>query len=244
MKSGLLKRAFTLIEMILVVAIIVILVSMVVGVAKRIDDQGKERLCRNTLALIDNALEQFRDFGYEYKDPYFAGLVFPLDCNSFPVTSGFPYLNLQDTLYRNIYPTAALPFPVVIGGAYDPNFSGSAAMYFILSQVPECRITLDKIDKSLLTNTGSDGSAINISINIGGVVTTLPFLRINDPWKMPLNYDYYPDLEDYQAEYPSATWEQYVEYRNRAKLTFPVITSAGADKRFGTNDDIINGQGR
>ena len=51
MKPGSLKSGFTLIEMLVVVAIIAILVSMVVGVTKRIDDQRKERLCRSTIAL-------------------------------------------------------------------------------------------------------------------------------------------------------------------------------------------------
>jgi prepilin-type N-terminal cleavage/methylation domain-containing protein len=231
MKSGLLKRAFTLIEMVLVVAVIVILVSMVIGIAKRIDDQGKERLCRNTLALIDNALEQFRDFGYEYKGSYAGlGLDFPLDCNDFVVTN-LPDA-FEDTLRYALYPPP-LPITTIIispEAGYDLNFSGSAAMYFILSQVPDCRITLDKIDKSLLTNTGSDGSAINISINIGGVVTTLPFLRIIDPWKTPLNYDYYDEVA-----YPFLPDPE-------TRKTFPVITSAGADKRFGTNDDIVSGQ--
>ena len=151
---------FTLIEMLAVVAIIAILVSMVVGITKRVDDQRKEQLCRSTIDLIGNALEQFRDFGYEYKDTTdYAGLDFPLDCNNFPITSTFPYPNLQDTLHDALYSTN--PPKVIIddgaGGAqHAPSFSSSEALYFILSQVPDCRTTLDKIDKSLLTNKGID----------------------------------------------------------------------------------------
>jgi hypothetical protein len=32
--------------------------------------------------------------------------------------------------------------------------------------------------------------------------------------------------------------------RNDEIKTFPVITSAGPDKQFGTNDDIVNRQGK
>ncbi|MCJ7728373.1 MAG: prepilin-type N-terminal cleavage/methylation domain-containing protein [Sedimentisphaerales bacterium] len=232
MKSGSSNNGFTLIEMVLVIAIIIILVSMIVGVAKRMDDQAKERLCKNTLTLVGNALEQFRDFGYEYKDANYAGLVFPLDCNNFsPV-------DLQNTIRNAIYPPAPPSILVIIaGGAHDPNFSGSAAMYFILSQVPVCRTTLDKIDKSLLTAIGTDGiNPIKIEIAVSGVIASeYPFTRIIDPWGTTLRYDYYPDFADY-----AGTWQNYIIYRNSAKLTFPVITSAGPDKKFGTKDDISN----
>ena len=236
MKSGSSNNGFTLIEMVLVIAIIVILVSMIVGVAKRMDDQGKERLCKNTLTLIGNALEQFRDFGYEYKDANYAGLVFPLDCNN------FSYVDLQNTLRYALYPPPPPP-PVItvylpITSGYDPNFAGSAALYFILSQVPDCRTTLDKIDKSLLTTTGTDGFEMKIIVRVIFVSitdNTYPFTRIIDPWGTTLRYDYYPDFADYVG-----TWQNYIIYRDSAKLTFPVITSAGPDKKFGTNDDISN----
>ncbi|MGD0597212.1 MAG: type II secretion system protein [Sedimentisphaerales bacterium] len=237
MRTRAYKSGFTLIEMLVVVAIIAILVSMVVGVAKRIDDQSKERLCRNTIALVGNALEQFRDFGYEYKSNDYDGLVFPLDCTNLSPTNPNPNLNLGIVLRYAIYPPSPITF-VNIDGAYDPSFSGSAAMYFILSQVPDCRATLDKIDKSLLTNNSNDRPPVPISITVTSgaiVITSLPFTRIIDPWGTPLRYDYYPDFADYVG-----TWTNYLDYRNSAKKTFPVITSAGPDKQFDTADDISN----
>jgi prepilin-type N-terminal cleavage/methylation domain-containing protein len=236
MRTRAYKSGFTLIEMLMVVAIIAILISMVIGVTKRIDDQSKERLCRNTIALVGNALEQFRDFGYEYKDSYYNGLVFPLDCNGYdPTTSTFTY-NLRDTLHNALYSANPFDPPVITfpGGTHDPTFSGSEALYFILSQVPDCRATLDKIDKSLLTNNGIDGNPITITLNFGATSQTLPFTRIIDPWGTALRYDYYPDYADYTGG------GLYKDYRDSAKRTFPVITSAGPDKRFDTSDDISN----
>jgi len=238
MKPGSLKSGFTLIEMLLVVAIIAILVSMVVGITKRIDDQSKERLCRSTIALLGNALEQFRDFGYEYKSNDYDGLTFPLDCSNLSITNLNPYLNLEIVLRNAIYPPPPPILSVNITGAYDSKFSGSAALYFILSQVPDCRATLDKIDKSLLTNNGTDGNPMDISINnlsSGAVIAKYPFIVIVDPWKKPLRYDYYPDFADYVG-----TWTNYLDYRNSAKRAFPVITSAGPDGQFDTADDISN----
>jgi prepilin-type N-terminal cleavage/methylation domain-containing protein len=240
MKLGSKNSGFTLIEMMLVLAIVVLLVSMIVGIAKRVDDQGKERLCRNTIALIGNALEQFRDFGYVYKHTDFAGLTFPLDCNGLGINDIGPRLSVQSMLHDAMYPSGIVGVGPASG--YDPVYSGSATLYFILSQVPDCRTTLDKIDKSLLTNAGTDGTALNIIINSGTTVNTYPFTRIIDPWGKPLRYDYYPDFKDYMAEHPSGSWNGYDDRMASGKKTFPVITSAGPDKTFDTSDDISNVQ--
>jgi prepilin-type N-terminal cleavage/methylation domain-containing protein len=229
MKTRAYKSGFTLIEMLMVVAIIAILVSMVVGITKRIDDQSKERLCRSTIVLLGNALEQFRDFGYEYKNTDYDGLVFPLDCNDYDLTGTFTYylpITLQNALGLSGLPT-------ISGGIHDTAFSGSEALYFFLSQVPDCRTTLDKIDKSLLTNNGTDGNPMTITINFGTASEMLPLTRIIDPWGKTLRYDYYPDYAD-SLGIPGT----YKDYRDSAKRTFPVITSAGPDKQFDTADDI------
>jgi prepilin-type N-terminal cleavage/methylation domain-containing protein len=229
MKTGSLKTGFTLIEMIVVIAIIAILISMVVTITKRIDDQGKERLMKDTIVLIGNALEQFRSFGYEYRNGY-AGLTFPLDCNGFG-----DQIIFQDTLRNALYsaPPPAITITISSGGwaqQHDPNYSGSEALYFILSQVPDCRTTLDKIDKSLLTNKGTDKVAdINIIMPTGATIITRPFTRIVDPWKTPLRYDYY-QKNSLSSWYPIPNTQK----------TFPVITSAGPDKLFDTADDISN----
>jgi prepilin-type N-terminal cleavage/methylation domain-containing protein len=219
MKSGSAKSGFTLVEILIVIAIIIILISMMVGVGRRIDDQGKVRLCRSTIDLIGNALEQFRDFGYEYKDPCYAGLAFPLDCNGFDDITYFQN-TLHDALYSSTPPT------ITISGwaQHDPSFSGSEALYFILSQVPDCRTTLEKIGKSLLINKGTDGGEINITID----AMILPFTRFIDPGGTTLHYDYYDETSS--------------PLDPDTKKTFPVITSAGADKTFGTNDDISSSQ--
>jgi len=244
MRSFFKKCGFTLVEMLLVIAIIVLLVGMVAGIAKRLDDQGKERLCRNELALIDTALEQFRDFGYRYQLEFY-GLEFPLDCNAFDAYNADWHFSLQDTLNNAIYPTTAPLTTVVISPSaippYDPNYSGSAALYFILSQVPECRTTLGKIDKSLLTNIGSDKtSEITITITTPTITKVLPLTRFIDPWGKSLRYDYYAEYNDYYLETGKPWTPDYINYINANKLSFPIVTSAGPDRNFDTADDIIN----
>lgn len=230
MRTRAYKSGFTLIEMLMVVAIIAILVSMVVGITKRIDDQRKEQLCRSTIVLLGNALEQFRDFGFEYKSTDYAGLTFPLDCSDYELTGSLTYYlprTIQNAL--DLY-----DLPTVSGGTHSTAFSGSEALYFFLSQVPDCRVTLDKIDKSLLTNKDASGNPMTITINFGTTSQTLPLTRIIDPWGTTLRYDYYPDYKYYTGS------GLYKDYRDSAKKTFPVITSAGPDKQFDTADDISN----
>jgi type II secretory pathway pseudopilin PulG len=221
MKSGSLKSGWTLVEILVVIAIIIILISVMAGVAKRIDDQGKERLCRSTLTLIDNALEQFRDFGYEYKSADFAGLVFPLDCNDYPVQRDVLIPTLRKALGATTVTIEPNDLARPITHQYE--YSGSEALYFFLSQVPDCRVTIDKIDKSLLTNKDNVGNEMKLVID--GV--SYPLIRIIDPWGSTLRYDYYYDDTLFPLKPELAT-----------RKTFPVITSAGPDKQFGTGDDV------
>ena len=225
MKSYKHKTGVTLVEILVVVAIIAILVSMVIGIAARIDTQGKERLTKNTFALLDAALSQFQDYGYSYKHSDYAGLNFPLDCNDFDKD------DLENALENALGLSAGSV--EITGGTHEPNYSGSEALYFFLSRVPESRKTLDKIDKSLITNKDFYGNDLKLVID----GTEYPLLRIVDPWRergattnigKTLRYDYYyEDESDFKK-------------RKESKKTFPVITSAGPDKSFGTTDDITN----
>ena len=214
------KTGLTLVEMLIVVAIIVILTTMVIGIAGRIDNQSKEQLAKGTIVILTAALRQFHDYEYRYRDnpiytpaerQFYLGLDFPVDCN------GFLVADLAIELGK------VLDKPVtIIATGHDPINSGCEALYVFLSQVPECRKTLDKIDKSLITSEDSNKQPMNITI--GGKV--YPLLRVVDPWDKTLRYDYYNE------------WEIDPILRQRGKRTFPVITSAGPDRKFGTTDDI------
>lgn len=207
MKSYESKSGLSLVEMLVVVAIIVILTTMVIGLAGRIDNQSKERLTKSTIAILTAALGQFQDYRYQYKSLAYADFDFPLDCN------GFDFTTLQTIL------ADAIGFaPGSISGIHQNDYSGGEALYFFLSRVPECRKTLDKIDNSLIINEGSNKQPM--SITIGGKV--YPLLRVIDPWGTTLKYDYYNE----------------VTLDPRSRRTFPEITSAGPDRKFGTADDI------
>jgi len=212
MKSYKHKYGVTLVEMLIVLAIIALLTSMVIGIAGRISNQSKEQLTRNTFALLNAALEQFRDYEYNYPPPY-SDFDFPLDCNDY-LFSNPPNFDLRTTLMN-----ALGAANVLISGTHDPVYSGSEVLYFFLSRIPESRKTLDKIDGSLITNLNDERAKIEISID-GRVY---PLLRIIDPWGKTLRYDYYDETT--------------LDPDN--KRTFPVITSAGPDRDFETTADNL-----
>jgi prepilin-type N-terminal cleavage/methylation domain-containing protein len=218
MKSHRGKYGLTLVEMLVVLAIIVVLAAIVAGVASRIGSQGKEKLARSTIEILCAALEQFRDYEYNYSGPYL-GLDFPLDCNDFSVDV------LQSTL-QNALGAGGI---TIIGGVHEPGYSASEALYFFLSRVPQCRQTLERIDRSLVTNEDSAGNRLKIVID----GREYPLFRFVDPWPgkgkksrtgKALQYDYY---------------DEKVVPPNLAKArSFPVLRSAGPDGKFGTGDDI------
>ena len=209
------KTGVTLVEILVVVAIIAILVTMVIGIAARVDTQGKEQLTENTIALLTAALGEFGDYGYSYSDSNYADFKFPLDCNNFPQS------DLENELQ-----TALGAIVSISGGTHDVNYSGSEAMYFFLSRVPESRKTLDKIDKKLVTNLGLNGSPMEITVGS----QKYPLFRIIDPWGKTLRYSYYDNGKEGSTSEPDPVSD--------SPMTFPVITSAGPDKDFGTADDI------
>jgi prepilin-type N-terminal cleavage/methylation domain-containing protein len=56
------KYGMSLIEILIVVGVIALLVTMVVGVASRIDNQTKEKGVESIFALLDSALQEYHEF--------------------------------------------------------------------------------------------------------------------------------------------------------------------------------------
>ncbi len=210
------KSGFTLIEMLVVIAIVAALATMIVGVAARIETREKEKHCRSTLALLSTALAQFHDYDFSYKHSDYSAFGFPLDCNDFG--AGQIAATLKDALG-----TAATP-EITPVGAHDPNYSSNEVMYLLLSMVPASRATLNKIDKKLIAS-----SEATITID----ERAYPLLRVVDPWGTALAYDYYDEL-------PPPLGVMDVKNMVKSKRTFPLVISAGTDKKFGTDDDITS----
>ncbi|HUW18548.1 MAG TPA: type II secretion system protein [Sedimentisphaerales bacterium] len=217
------KTGVTLIEMLIVVAVIALMVSMVVGIGQRTHTQGQIQLTGESIAIVVTALQQFQEHGYAYKATAYAELDFPLDCN------GFASDALLRTLERGLGwdAGAANIAPLNPGDPIEhkAEFSGSEALYFFLSRVPECRKTLERMDRSLLTN--RDDKGYGMQLRTPPPAGDFALWRIIDPWGTTLDYDYYDETKP-EAEFAGT------------KRSFPVVTSAGPDRQFGTPDDLTS----
>lgn len=62
MKNHKCKNGVTLVEMVVVVAIIAMLATIVIGIASRIDNRTKEKGLANIFALLESSLQEYRDY--------------------------------------------------------------------------------------------------------------------------------------------------------------------------------------
>ena len=121
------KHGMSLIEMLIVVAVIALLATMVIGVASRIDTQAKERGVESLFVLLDSALQEYREF----KD------LFPEQTEknyaNAAVHSEYLYKELQSvpgaqkilekidaSLAKNLYSAAGVPLAQTPPEIYDP----------------------------------------------------------------------------------------------------------------------------
>ncbi len=127
MKTRKHRYGMSLIEILVVVVVIAILTTMVIGVASHIDTQTKERSIESTFALLDSALQEYREFTNrfpEQKEINYANAV---------AHSEYLYGELQTvpavqkilpkidaSLIKNVYSPAGVPLNQSGPEIYDP----------------------------------------------------------------------------------------------------------------------------
>ena len=208
------RRAFTLIEIMVTVAVIGILVSITMTTAGHLDKLFKIKRTENTFALVNAALAEFQDYGYRYRDADLAKFSFPLDCN------GFNLSDFKDTMLDAF---RADVIDINEPPLYEQKTVGIETMYLFLDMIPESKKILSKIDPELLE------LGYKIVVVHGAVKKEYPTKMLKDPWKEPLRYDYY------NVTFP-------IDYGDwfDTRRTFPILISAGPDKQFNTPDDITS----
>ncbi len=122
MKSYKYKHGVTLVEILVVVAIIALLATMVIGITARINNQSKERCLECTCALLESALHEYREYTGKFPEQPEKNFT------NVPVHSEYLYKELHlipesrkilekiaDSLLKNEYGAADTPAEI-----YDP----------------------------------------------------------------------------------------------------------------------------
>lgn len=115
------EAGVTLVEMLIVLAIITLLASLVIGMATHIDNQSKGKSLQNTFAVLESALEEYRE--YTGRFPYAANPDPDLNSESlygalnFIPTSRKILEQISNSLIKHKVDTGAIP---PIPELYDP----------------------------------------------------------------------------------------------------------------------------
>ena len=165
-------RGFSMIEVLTVVAIIAVLVSMVLGLGKRIKTQAQERLCQSGIDIINCALCQYFD---QYDEFPFVAELNPDLTPIYVQTNLLAYLEAEFNLTAGT--SGILPADV-----YDEYASSEALYYYLDKKCPNSRKLIDKLAASLTA-----GGRLYLD-DKGNEV--LDLVRFVDPWGNALIYTY------------------------------------------------------
>ena len=161
------RHGFTLMEVLVTVAVILILISALIGTGSYVKTRAQIDLTRGMLEVLSLALEQYYD--------NMGG--FPSQVGSEADFEGALGLLPGDVSIIGVLPDGP-------GGAY--GFS-SAALFYFLDKSPASRGIASAVANSLITNKDTDGNDITITIGTNPQ-TDLP--RYIDAWGTSIRYVY------------------------------------------------------
>ena len=155
------KIGFSTVEILTVVAILAILLSVVMGVSKKMKRQANEQLTASMIDVIVAALEQYY--------LYWGGFVEITD-----ESQAIGKLNSIGT---------------ITSGVHEDKYASSEVLYYNLSRTPNCERIINTISDTLISNRDDNGAVLLIAIPTGNPVST-DLIRFVDPWGNAIRYTY------------------------------------------------------
>ncbi|MCK4960345.1 MAG: type II secretion system protein [Planctomycetes bacterium] len=167
------NRGFTLLEIIVVVAVLAILASLVVGVGRRLREQAEERLAKGAIDIIVLALDEYYSFHGKY-----------------PFEAIQPYISTDLKLLDDLTDGTSDGIDGTVGGTGTHNdlYSSSEALFYFLDNTPTSRGLIRTISATLISNKGDNG--LPLTITITGSSSAIDLVRFIDPWGKSLRYTY------------------------------------------------------
>jgi prepilin-type N-terminal cleavage/methylation domain-containing protein len=204
------KRAFTLIEVLVTLAIILILAGALITAGKYLRVRAERQLTASAIEVISTALQQYYDQTGNFPPMIYSAaggdgstpqywLKTALSADSVTVSSGK-------------HPEDMTP-PEVSEGR---RWWSSETLFYFLDRVPQSKAILNGLSSRMLSNKGKTGVGLQVQISFGATRTTYDWVRFVDAWGGVINYEY------------------------TAGDAFPVLTSAGPDKSFQTTANNLS----
>lgn len=195
------RRAFTLVELIVVMAILAILLTLAVAVSTRVIESNREKLTFSHFHIIEAALDAFA-----HENPLSAwrsNARYEANYGPYPPTANLVFLAADDGIAnvhlrerllgrRGSSETSLEPFllnwrpgeaqPEI--QEVDHELDSSKALYFFLTNFsPAARALINSLPDDQLTN--ADNAAV---VFAPGDPRNIQLLEIRDPWGKPILY--------------------------------------------------------
>lgn len=173
------KNAFTLIEVLVTLAIIMILVGALAGTGQYLRTRSGIQLTKSTIQVIDTALEQYQE---QYKKNPFSNRV---DINTGqPIDYTKVHLE-ADTGMTSI--TTSDNKDTKLLEKDGTCYASSIGLFYYLDRCADSKAILDTLSNRMITTLDA-ATGLQIKMIMGGVTYNVP--RFIDAWGMSLRYEY------------------------------------------------------
>lgn len=201
----------SLMETLVAMAVILILISVLIGTGSYMKTRASIDLTRGMLETLSTALEKYYDDTGDF--PFDTDTDVPEDgiLNNYLIADLAN--DLAGTVTSGILPDHQAVNPTPPPDTILISSASSAALFYFLDKHPDSRAIVEAVSNTLITN--KDAAETNIMITIG-TNPAIDLLRYIDTWGTSIRYEYLTGT------------------------AFPVLTSAGPDKIFDTPDDITS----
>lgn len=183
MRNGVRQSGFSLMEMVVVIATILILASVLLGVGKRLMIRANIDLTSSGLEVLNTALQQYyTDFG---KFP-----VTEKDITGDGIIDAYDESHLKYDLSGTVAPNGTIDD--LINNRNDPAAASSTALFYFLDQTSNSRMIVEALTDTLISSKDASGVAIKLrpagGASDGSNDIDLP--RFIDAWGTSIRYEY------------------------------------------------------
>lgn len=172
------KNAFTLIEVLITLAIIMILVGALAGTGQYLRTRAGIQLTQSTIQIIDAALEQYHEqyrvFPFKNRDENGDAVADPYTVEHFEA-------DLAAKITAGILTKKDKDEQIIVW-----NAASSAALYYFLNRCGDSKAILDTLSDRMITTLDADGH--QIKMDMGGITYSVPYFI--DAWGESLQYEY------------------------------------------------------